>query len=74
MPRRVPARGRGRETELCIILCEGERERRIGSLANSVIPASADNWQALVAPDFVDRLQHTLLEGGVLDFEFLNQT
>ena len=24
MPRRVPARGRGRETELCIILSQGE--------------------------------------------------
>ena len=30
MPRRVPARGRGRETELCIILLQGELPKAEG--------------------------------------------
>ena len=30
MPRRVPARGRGRETELCIILSQGELPKAEG--------------------------------------------
>ena len=30
MPRRVPARGRGRETELCIILLKGELPKAEG--------------------------------------------
>ena len=32
MPRRVPARGRGRETELCIILLQGEVPKAEGVL------------------------------------------
>ena len=32
MPKRVPARGRGRETELCIILQEGEEREFLSSL------------------------------------------
>ena len=37
MPRRVPAQGRGRETELCIILLQGEVPKAEGVLLHQVL-------------------------------------
>ena len=50
MPRRVPAQGRGRETELCIILLQGEVPKAEGVLLHQVLSGTRAGRTPSVAP------------------------